>query len=59
VLSLKNFALLLQDYFTNRQDRYVVVENCPKLADYFDQLTQHISEFSFKVVHTPDQVSIL
>lgn len=41
-------ANLSQDYFTSRQDRYVVVEDCPKLADYFEKLTQQISNFSFK-----------
>ena len=47
--------MLFQDYFTNRQDRYVVVEDCPKLADYFEKLTQEISDFSFKVVYKPDE----
>jgi len=42
-----------QDYFTNRQDRYVLIENCPKLADYFEQLTKEISDFSFKVNYDP------
>ena len=50
VLTLK---LCFQDYFTNRQDRYVVVEDCPKLANYFDNLAQEISDFSFKVVYKP------
>ena len=42
-------ANLSHDYFTNRQDRYVVVENCPLLADYFDGLVDNISDFSFQM----------
>lgn len=45
----------MQDYFTNRQDRYVLIEDCPKLADYFEELTQNISNFSFKVVYKPNE----
>ncbi len=33
----------------NRQDRYIVIKNCSKLCDFFDELTDVISEFSFKV----------
>jgi len=50
---------IFQDYFTNRQDRYVVVENCPQLANYFENLTKEISDFSFKVNYRPDQGSML
>ena len=31
-------ANLSQDYFTSRQDRYVLIENCPGLADYYEEL---------------------
>ena len=27
-------ANLSQDFFTSRQDRYVLIENCPERADY-------------------------
>ncbi len=37
------------DYFTNRQDRYIVLENCEKLCDYFESVIDSISEFSFYV----------
>ena len=42
-------ANLSSDYFTQRQDRYVVVESCPGLADYFDELITHVSDFSFQM----------
>lgn len=41
-------ANLSQDYFTNRQDRYVLVEDCPKLADFFEGLISNISDFSLQ-----------
>ena len=51
-----NFPLFLsQDYFTNRQDRYVIIEGCPKLADYYENLSKEISEFSFKVDFRPNE----
>ena len=37
------------DYFTNRQDRYVVFKDCKELCDYFDELVQTISTFSFQL----------
>ena len=33
----------------------MVIEDCPKLADYFEQLTKEISDFSFKVEYKPDK----
>jgi len=40
-------ANLSSDYFTDRQDRYVVVENCPGLADYYESYIDSIGRFSF------------
>jgi len=40
---------LSNDYFTNRQDRYIVLENCERLCDYFESVIDAISEFSFYV----------
>ncbi|CAG0892873.1 unnamed protein product [Darwinula stevensoni] len=45
-------ANLSHDYFTNRQDRYVVFENCPLVADFFHELVSTISCFSFRL--TPE-----
>ena len=42
-------ANLSQDYFTNRQDRYVLIENCKELADYYEDLLDKISQFSFEM----------
>ncbi|XP_071444099.1 CDP-diacylglycerol--glycerol-3-phosphate 3-phosphatidyltransferase, mitochondrial [Hetaerina americana] len=39
-------ANLSHDYFTNRQDRYMLVEDCPQLADFYDGLVSCISNFS-------------
>jgi len=39
-------ANLSRDYFTNRQDRYIVIENCPGLADYYEGLVDTIGSFS-------------
>jgi len=40
-------ANLSSDYFTDRQDRYVVVEDCPGLADYYESYIDSIGQFSF------------
>ena len=42
-------ANLSQDYFTNRQDRYVLIENCRGLADYYEELIDNVAEFSFTI----------
>lgn len=41
-------ANLSNDYFTNRQDRYIMIEDKP-LADFYSTLVQKVQEFSFKV----------
>ncbi|XP_011642115.1 CDP-diacylglycerol--glycerol-3-phosphate 3-phosphatidyltransferase, mitochondrial [Pogonomyrmex barbatus] len=40
-------ANLSNDYFTNRQDRYFVIEDCKDLCDFYDKLTEKVMEFSF------------
>jgi CDP-diacylglycerol--glycerol-3-phosphate 3-phosphatidyltransferase len=40
-------ANLSHDYFTNRQDRYIVLEKCGKLCDYFEEVIDSIGAFSF------------
>ena len=45
------------DYFTNRQDRYIVFENCSELCDYFHDLTKTIASFSMQL-QTDDSVTL-
>ncbi|XP_022084996.1 CDP-diacylglycerol--glycerol-3-phosphate 3-phosphatidyltransferase, mitochondrial-like [Acanthaster planci] len=42
-------ANLSESYFTNRQDRYVMLEDCPRLADFFQELVSTVSSFSFQL----------
>lgn len=39
-------ANLSDTYFTNRQDRYVLIRDSPNLCNYFDDLIKTISNFS-------------
>lgn len=41
-------ANLSNDYFTNRQDRYIMIED-KALADFYSNFVQKVQEFSFKV----------
>lgn len=43
-------ANLSNDYFTNRQDRYVMIED-KRLADFYHNLVGKVQEFSLKVNH--------
>uniref|UniRef100_A0A914CBK0 CDP-diacylglycerol--glycerol-3-phosphate 3-phosphatidyltransferase n=1 Tax=Acrobeloides nanus TaxID=290746 RepID=A0A914CBK0_9BILA len=36
-------------YFTHRQDRYVFIENCPALADFFCDVFDAVTSFSFRL----------
>ena len=40
-------ANLSESYFTNRQDRYVIIRKCRALADFFHQLVTRVSSVSF------------
>ena len=42
-------ANLSNDYFTNRQDRYIIFEDCPELSNYYDELVKRVSSFSFQL----------
>lgn len=42
-------ANLSNDYFTNRQDRYFLIEDCKELCDFYDELIRRVSEFSFQL----------
>jgi len=43
-------ANLSELYFTHRQDRYVMLSNCPLLADFFDQLVSCVQRYSFNLL---------
>ncbi|KAK4057730.1 CDP-diacylglycerol--glycerol-3-phosphate 3-phosphatidyltransferase [Microbotryomycetes sp. JL221] len=43
-------ANLSNDYFTNRQDRYIEFTNNQPIADYFDQLVKLTNSFSFQTL---------
>ncbi len=34
---------------TRPQDRYILVENCPSLADYYDQLVAALADISLRM----------
>jgi len=42
-------ANLSDSYFTNRQDRYILIENSPLLADFFDSIIRAVASCSFTV----------
>ncbi|XP_006816893.2 CDP-diacylglycerol--glycerol-3-phosphate 3-phosphatidyltransferase, mitochondrial-like [Saccoglossus kowalevskii] len=50
-------ANLENQYFTNRQDRYILLEDCPQVANFFTQLVSTVSGFSFQL-HEDDSVSM-
>jgi CDP-diacylglycerol--glycerol-3-phosphate 3-phosphatidyltransferase len=47
-------ANLSNDYFTNRQDRYIEITDVP-LANFFSSLIEHVQEFSIKVNKSGDE----
>ncbi|XP_064471512.1 CDP-diacylglycerol--glycerol-3-phosphate 3-phosphatidyltransferase, mitochondrial-like [Ornithodoros turicata] len=56
-------ANLGDQYFVNRQDRYVVFHDCPALANFFAQLVSIVASFSFQLqednslaLNSPNQV---
>jgi hypothetical protein len=42
-------ANLSEDYFTDRQDRCYIIQNCEPLADYFDDLISILTDVSFYI----------
>lgn len=50
-------ANLSDQYFTNRQDRYIVFHDCQHLCDFFDELVSTVSSMSFLL--KPDNSVIL
>ncbi|XP_064089434.1 CDP-diacylglycerol--glycerol-3-phosphate 3-phosphatidyltransferase, mitochondrial-like isoform X2 [Macrobrachium nipponense] len=51
-------ANLSNDYFTNRQDRYVAIENCPALADFYHRLIGAVSRYSLQL-HEDNSTNML
>uniref|UniRef100_A0A4W3K715 CDP-diacylglycerol--glycerol-3-phosphate 3-phosphatidyltransferase n=1 Tax=Callorhinchus milii TaxID=7868 RepID=A0A4W3K715_CALMI len=42
-------ANLSDSYFTNRQDRYVLLSDCPEIADFFDDLVNAVGDVSLQL----------
>ncbi|MEQ2159110.1 hypothetical protein GOODEAATRI_019206 [Goodea atripinnis] len=42
-------ANLSDSYFTNRQDRYVLLENCREVADFFSNLAEAVGDISLQL----------
>jgi len=42
-------ANLSCSYFDNRQDRYILIENCDEIVDFFADLVDIVSSFSFQL----------
>lgn len=58
-VSLSFFRANLSDsYFTNRQDRYVLLENCREVADFFSDLVEAVGDVSLQL-QPDDSVSML
>ncbi|KAL7372277.1 hypothetical protein ABVT39_013131 [Epinephelus coioides] len=51
-------ANLSDSYFTNRQDRYVLLENCREVADFFSDLVEAVGDVSLQL-QPDDSVSML
>ncbi|RIA94046.1 hypothetical protein C1645_690178 [Glomus cerebriforme] len=52
-------ANLNHDYFTNRQDRYMLFENTPSLTNYFADLVETVASFSYKLKPTEDSFNLV
>ncbi|KAM6897347.1 CDP-diacylglycerol--glycerol-3-phosphate 3-phosphatidyltransferase, mitochondrial [Xenentodon cancila] len=51
-------ANLSDSYFTNRQDRYVLLENCKEVADFFTDLVEAVGDISLQL-QPDDSVTML
>ncbi|XP_076616883.1 CDP-diacylglycerol--glycerol-3-phosphate 3-phosphatidyltransferase, mitochondrial isoform X3 [Chaetodon auriga] len=51
-------ANLSDSYFTNRQDRYVLLENCSEVADFFSDLVEAVGDASLQL-QPDDSVTVL
>ncbi|XP_062270024.1 CDP-diacylglycerol--glycerol-3-phosphate 3-phosphatidyltransferase, mitochondrial [Platichthys flesus] len=51
-------ANLSDSYFTNRQDRYVLLENCREVADFFSDMVEAVGDVSLQL-QPDDSVNML
>ncbi|XP_032359080.1 CDP-diacylglycerol--glycerol-3-phosphate 3-phosphatidyltransferase, mitochondrial [Etheostoma spectabile] len=51
-------ANLSDSYFSNRQDRYVLLENCSEVADFFSDLVEAVGDVSLQL-QPDDSVTML
>lgn len=51
-------ANLSDSYFTNRQDRYVFLQDCPDVADFFTELVDAVGDVSLQL-HGDDTVRVV
>lgn len=51
-------ANLSDSYFTNRQDRYVFLQDCPEVADFFTELVDAVGDVSLQL-QGDDTVNVL
>uniref|UniRef100_F6SD21 CDP-diacylglycerol--glycerol-3-phosphate 3-phosphatidyltransferase n=1 Tax=Ornithorhynchus anatinus TaxID=9258 RepID=F6SD21_ORNAN len=51
-------ANLSDSYFTNRQDRYVFLQDCPEVADFFTDLVEAVGDVSLQL-QGDDSVRVL
>ncbi|XP_075950117.1 CDP-diacylglycerol--glycerol-3-phosphate 3-phosphatidyltransferase, mitochondrial [Anarhichas minor] len=51
-------ANLSDSYFTNRQDRYVLLDNCSEVADFFSDLVEAVGDVSLQL-QPDDSVTML
>ena len=58
ILDLISSANLSESYFTNRQDRYVAIRDCPPMANFFQELVSCVSDLSFQL-QADDTVQLL
>lgn len=49
-------ANLSEDYFTNRQDRYILINGCKDLANFYWDLVQNVSSFSLALSKSDDLI---
>lgn len=42
-------ANLSDSYFTNRQDRYILLQGCPEIADFFEELVNAVGDASLQL----------
>lgn len=54
IILIQKRANLSENYFINRQDRYILIKNCPELANYLEDLINVIASNSYLVSSNGD-----